>query len=204
VPKNLTRIVRSRSSRNGTRIARVVLHTTEGHNRPGVSDLTGLASFFDNAQASSHLGIDAEGNCIRMVPDAEKAWTQAAYNPGSLSIEQVGFASTSRKEWIQGYHLGLYRTAVALAHWHRKYPQISLSHGLNGVCQHSNLGAAGGGHHDCGDGYPERYVALWARLVYYRITGRRRSPRAAVYKAAVLGVQRAYGMKPDSQPWSVK
>jgi hypothetical protein len=31
------------------------------------------------------------------------------------------------------------------------------------VCQHSDLGAAGGGHHDCGPGYPFDRVLAMAR-----------------------------------------
>lgn len=204
MPQNLTQNVRNQSSRNGARPKIAVLHTTEGHNRPGVSDLTGLAGWFDNpaAQASSHLGIDQEGNCIRMVPDDAKAWTQASFNPQALAIEQVGFSATSKQQWVKDYHRGLYRVAVALARWHKAYG-IPLKHSTSfGVCQHKNLGLAGGGHHDCGPGYPERYVTWWARLVYYRISGRRKSARARMYKAFVAGVQRRHGFKKsDTQPW---
>ena len=32
-----------------------------------------------------------------------------------------------------------------------------------GVCQHADLGAGGGGHHDCGPGFPMDYVLQLAR-----------------------------------------
>jgi hypothetical protein len=159
---DFTRLVRNRSSRNGTRPRLIVLHTTEGDNHSGIRDLEGLAGWFDNpaAQASSHVGIDAEGNCVRMVPDDEKAWTQAAFNPQALSIEQVGHARFTRRFWILHYRRGHNRVAKQLARWSIKYDiplERSASHG---VCQHSELGAAGGGHRDCGPGYPFGYV-LW-------------------------------------------
>jgi N-acetyl-anhydromuramyl-L-alanine amidase AmpD len=79
--------VANQSSRNGARIGLIVLHDTEGGNVPNSSrDLQGLADFFDRpaVQASSHVGVDQDGNSSRMVPDSQKAWTQAFYNPVSL------------------------------------------------------------------------------------------------------------------------
>jgi N-acetylmuramoyl-L-alanine amidase-like protein len=157
---HLTRNVRNQSSRNGVKPRIMVLHTTESHNRPGVGDLQGLASWFDNpaAQASSHIGNDAEGNDIRMVPDDAKAWTQAAYNSIALSIEQIGHASQS--SWPRAQ---LENTARWLAHWSRKYDIPLVRSTARGVCQHKDLGAAGGGHHDCGPNYPLADVLRMAR-----------------------------------------
>lgn len=198
--KAFTALVRNRSSRHGTRPSLIVLHTTEGHNRAGTSDLIGLANWFDNpaAQSSSHVGIDAEGNKVRMVPDGEKAWTQANFNPQALSIEQVGFASKSKRFWITRYHRGLRAVAEQVADWSIKY-NIPLKHSTSrGVCQHSDLGAAGGGHHDCGPGYPFKYVLYWARLIAWRKKGRKggwRQANARRYKNAVLRQQRRYAGK---------
>jgi peptidoglycan hydrolase-like protein with peptidoglycan-binding domain len=157
---HLTRMVRNQSSRNGIRPRVIVLHTTESHNSAGAGDLLALADWFDNpnAQASSHIGNDAEGNDIRMVPDERKAWTQAAFNSLALSIEQVGQADQGSWPVPQ-----LDNTAKWVAHWSRKYG-IPLTHSTsNGVCQHSDLGAAGGGHHDCGPDYPFATVLQLAR-----------------------------------------
>ncbi|HEX6715343.1 MAG TPA: peptidoglycan recognition family protein [Thermoleophilaceae bacterium] len=157
---HLTRIVRNQSSRNGIRPRIVVLHTTESHNTAGVNDLIGLAGWFDNpaAQASSHIGNDAEGNDIRLVPDDAKAWTQAAFNSVALSIEQVGQASQSTWPVAQ-----LDNTARWVAYWSKKY-SIPLIHSTtHGVCQHRDLGSAGGGHHDCGSDYPFAKVLQLAR-----------------------------------------
>jgi hypothetical protein len=190
VPRTYTRFVRSRSSRNGQRPVRIVLHTTEG-----LGNVLQLANFFDREPASSHLGVQSNGDAARMVPDSEKSWTEAAYNPGSLSIEQIGYADYSTKKWVRDYHHGLLRTAAAISNWAHRWG-IPIRHGVaHGVCQHKNLGAAGGGHHDCGSGYPERYVLYLARLHFYR---HHRKPSRAVkrrlryYKAYCSAVQRRY------------
>jgi hypothetical protein len=150
----------NQSSRRGLKPRIIVLHTTEGHNRPGLSDLRGLVSWFDNpkAQASSHIGNDAEGHDARMVPDEAKAWTQAAFNSVALSIEQIGMAA--QRSWPEAQ---LDNTARWIAHWSRKW-QIPITHSTgHGVCQHSDLGGKGGGHHDCGPGYPFANVLSRAR-----------------------------------------
>jgi N-acetylmuramoyl-L-alanine amidase len=150
----------NQSSRNGVKPRLIVLHTTEGHNRPGLSDLRGLVSFFDNpsSQVSSHVANDAEGNDARIVPDERKAFTQAAFNSVSLSIEQIGFASQSQFPDAQ-----LRNTARWIAHWSRKFG-IPITHSTShGVCQHKDLGLQGGGHQDCGPNYPLAKVLSIAR-----------------------------------------
>jgi N-acetyl-anhydromuramyl-L-alanine amidase AmpD len=153
--------VRNQSSRNGRKPRVIVLHTTEGHNRPGLSDLQGLVNFFDNpaSQVSSHVANDAEGNDARMVPDDRKAFTQAQFNSIALSIEQIGFAAQAGSMTEKQ----LANTAAWIAHWSRKHG-IPIRHSTtNGVCQHRDLGAAGGGHVDCGPNYPFNKVLSMAK-----------------------------------------
>jgi N-acetyl-anhydromuramyl-L-alanine amidase AmpD len=150
----------NQSSRNGMKPRIIVLHTTEGHNRAGLSDLRGLVSFFDNAgnQVSSHIVNDGEGNDARVVPDERKAFTQAAFNSVALSIEQIGFASQTEFPQAQ-----LHNTAQWIAHWSKKFG-IPITHSTaHGVCQHKDLGVSGGGHHDCGPNYPLARVLAMAR-----------------------------------------
>lgn len=148
------------SSRNGATPRIIVLHTTEGHNRPGLSDLQGLGAFFDRAatQASSHVANDAEGFAAQYVPDSAKAWTQAALNPIALSIEQIGFASQTT--WPDAQ---LDKTAQYIAYWSKKFGIPIVKSTSHGVCEHKMLGAAGGGHHDCGPAYPFEKVLARAR-----------------------------------------
>jgi hypothetical protein len=157
---NITANVVNQSSRNGVKPRLIVLHTTEGHNREGLDDLRGLVSFFNNSanQVSSHIANDAEGNDARMVPDERKAFTQAAFNSLSLSIEQIGFASQKQFPEAQ-----LRNTAQWIAHWSKRHGipiQRSTTHG---ICQHKELGLKGGGHTDCGPNYPIDEVLAMAR-----------------------------------------
>lgn len=199
-----TRFVRNQSSRDGAVPKLIVLHTTESHNRPGVSDLESLASFFDNpaVQASSHIANDAEGNDCRMVPDQMKAWTQANYNPVCLSIEQIGFAATTRDEWFQNASHQLANSARWIAHWSiaRGIPirrAVTLFGGVqrSGVASHKQLGSTGGGHVDPGSGYPFKYVLLLAR--FFRLQQTRKKGDAGLEKARrkVNRIRKHYGLK---------
>lgn len=160
VKPNVTvrRNVCNQSSRGGYNPRLIVLHSTEGFNIPGDQDLENLGAWFDNpsAQASSHVGTDADGNSARYVPDTEKAWTCAGFNAVSLNIEQVGKASQGNwaKEELQ-------ETARWVARWNKKYG-IPIARGkvsgskvvAPGVVLHSELGSYGGGHSDPGAAYP--------------------------------------------------
>lgn len=162
-----------RSDRNGRPILLAVLHSTEGHNREGLSDLQGLGAYFGApaTRASSHTANDAEGNSARYVPDAEKAWTCAGFNGVSLNIEQIGFSAQGR--WPRAQ---IRETARWLARW-------SLLHGVplrigkvdgatvvrTGVVRHSDLGEFGGNHGDPGTAFPLWSTILLARFYKSRI-----------------------------------
>lgn len=149
-------IVRNQSSRNGVTPRLIVVHSTEGNNIPhSISDLVALGNWFDNpnAQASSHVGVDSDGYSAQFVHDERKAWTQAYFNPWSLSIEFVGKAEY-RDETVEMYRKG----AMYIAYWNKKY-SIPIRKGSvskdgritrTGVVRHSDLGSLGGNHHDPG------------------------------------------------------
>jgi len=171
----VTNYVTNQSERQpGSKIRLIVLHTTEGHNRPGLEDLKNLASWFSNpsAQASSHVGNDAEGNDARFVDDRKKAWTCAAYNSASLNIEQIGFAATAQSTWLKENQKQLRNTAEWIVYWSKEH-NIPIRRGrvfkgkvlLSGVVQHSYLGAEGGNHGDCGEGYPFQHVLKLAKEI---------------------------------------
>lgn len=152
--------VRNQSGRGGVKPRVIVLHSTESHNRPGNEDLAAIVAWFNNpaSQASSHVVVDGEGRSARCVPDAAKAWTQASFNPQSLSVEQIGFAS--QQSWPDAQ---LRKTAQYVAFWSKTFG-IPITHSTTaGVCEHQDLGAAGGGHHDPGPAYPLGRVLEMAR-----------------------------------------
>jgi len=183
----------------------VVIHTTEGSNVPNsISDLEGLAGWFDNpaSQASSHVGNDGDGNDSRMVPDEEKAWTCSGANPFTLNIEQIGFASTTRNDWYTKYPHQLANTARWIAYWSIKFG-IPVRRGVapfgvlvrSGVASHKQLGLSGGGHWDPGPAYPMRYVLLLAR--FFRLQETRHKGDADLEKARrkVNRIRRHYNLK---------
>lgn len=167
-----TRIVGHQSSREGGRVHLLVLHTTEGHDAPSGNpplDLVGLGALFDSEEASSHFASNRDGRIARYVEDERKAWTQCNFNPVSLSLEQIGFASFSKRQWFER-HEQLHAAAEFILYGHRHHG-VPIQAGRvsgggvarDGVVQHSDLGGIGCGHSDCGPGYPIGYVILLAQ-----------------------------------------
>jgi hypothetical protein len=95
-PAHTRRLVSNYSSRNGSPIEGIAIHTTEGGT---LSSVHGM--FCDSAtQASSTIGVDAR-RCEVWVPATKKAWTMGDYeiNARTLNIENIGFAGWPTKAW---------------------------------------------------------------------------------------------------------
>ena len=148
-----TRLVQNFSSRRGVRPRLFVLHYTVSPNRDGWSDVWSIVSLFDRTSfaASSNYVIDAEGHCAYIVRESDKAWTQAAANPVSISVEVINTGHESTYAGTDGLaKIGLV-ASDALKRW-----EIPLQRGRvvgcrvtrPGVVDHLSLGACGGGHHD--------------------------------------------------------
>jgi hypothetical protein len=146
------------SSRGGAAVRLAVLHTAEG-----ALSYTSLGSFFANPSSgvSSQVGIDDTPNTVgEYVTRANKSWTQGNFNPVATSAELCAFAAWTPAEWDRHPNM-LANTAAWLAEESAAFgiPLVRLTpaqaQGLGrGVCQHVDLGAAGGGHTDCGPGFP--------------------------------------------------
>lgn len=187
----------------------IVLHTTQGHNRPGVGDLEGLGGYFNDpgTQVSSNIGNDAEGHDARYVADHRKPWTQAAYNSLSLSIEQIAFTQpdgpAGRRYWFREAPHQLANTARWIAHWSRRHG-IPIRRAWtrlgrvqrSGVASHKQLGSSGGGHVDPGASYPMNYVLWLARYFKLHETGRRRTFRFRRARRKANRIRRHYHLEP--------
>jgi hypothetical protein len=155
------------SSRGGAGVRLIVLHTAEG-----ARTIESLGGFFQgNVGASSQVGADDKPNLIgEYVRRENKAWTQAEFNPVAVSIELCGFASWSHDEWV-GNHSNMLANCAAWIAEEAKHFGIPIKRltageaqgGAAGVCQHVDLGSRGGGHHDCGVGFPMDRVLEMAR-----------------------------------------
>jgi hypothetical protein len=153
------------SQRSGRDVRLIVLHTAEG-----ARTIESLGGFFQgNVQASSHVGADDKVNTIGEYVKAEnKAWTQSAYNSAAVSMELCAFSAWDRDEWMR--HPNMLDNCAKWISEEAAYFKIPIrrltpteaqSSG-RGVCQHVDLGRAGGGHHDCGPDFPMDYVLTLA------------------------------------------
>jgi hypothetical protein len=144
-------------SSRGTGVRLVVLHTAEG-----ALTYQSLGSFFSSSSSgvSSHVGIDDTPGIVgEYVRRDMKAWTQGNANPYSVAAELCAFASWT-SEWA-GHPVMLQNTAQWIAEECaafgiplRRLSAAEAQGGASGVCQHVDLGSAGGGHWDCGPGFP--------------------------------------------------
>lgn len=136
----------------------LVTHTTEG-----ARTIESLGNFFANpaADVSSHAGADDKPNTIgTYVRRDNRAWTQADANSASVSIEMCAFAAWPADEWAK-HPVMLANVAAWLAEESAFFdiPLVRLSPAQargsgKGVCEHVDLGFWGGGHVDCGTGFP--------------------------------------------------
>lgn len=150
------------SSRGGASVRLIVLHTAEG-----ALTIESLGNFFasSSSQVSSHTGADDKKNTVgEYVKRGNKAWTAANANPVATQLELCAFASWSTDEWHR--HPNMLDNCAKWIAEEAKYfgiPIVRLNSSQaqgsgRGVCQHVDLGSWGGGHHDCGSGFPMGYV----------------------------------------------
>lgn len=141
------------SSRQGIAPRLLIVHYTVSPNRVGWSDDYSVYHEFNTPsfQASSNYIIDNEGHCLYIVREADKAWTQAGFNPVGVSIEIINSGS----EPTLAGTAGLKKIAMVLsdAGFRWKIPiRLGAVSGCtvtrSGIVDHYMLGQCGGGHHD--------------------------------------------------------
>jgi hypothetical protein len=145
----------------------IVLHDTEGGTAESVAAMFARPS----ALASTHLVVD-EIECWRMVPDLVIPWGAPGANTGGLHIEQCGFASWSRSQWL-AHEKTLRRSAAKAARWSLMYGiplrwvgKWGLKLGRKGVTTHKDCSLAfppNDGHHDPGPNFPKDKWMSWAK-----------------------------------------
>lgn len=91
------------SSRNGQKVLLYVLHYTVSPNRGGWGDVYSIRDLFKilGFGASSTYIMDFEGNCLQIVRESDKAWTQGNFNGRSISIEIIATGRETRTQWEQ-------------------------------------------------------------------------------------------------------
>jgi hypothetical protein len=155
------------SSRGGSAVRLIVIHTAEGSRT-----IESLGSFFANPAAgvSSHAGADDKVNTIGVyVKRADKAWTASNANPVAVQLELCAFAAWDNAEWHRHPNM-LANCAAWIAEEAAAFgvPIVRLNASQaqgsgRGGCQHIDLGSWGGGHVDCGSGFPMAEVITMAK-----------------------------------------
>ena len=112
-------------------------------------------------KASAHLCLRKDGGEVtQLVPLNRKAWAECDFNGRGASLEIEGFTA-------QGMAEETMRAAAAIAAWYccaYGVPPVWAQGGPGrGLCQHHDLGAAGGGHVDCSAIGSD----TWLKLVAY-------------------------------------
>ena len=150
------------SSRGGSSVRLVVVHTAEG-----ALTYDALGNYFDNpaVDASSHVGIDSTpGRIGEYVKRPNKAWTQGDANPYSdrgRAVRIRGWTPPNGKNTPScstTAPAGSPRNAATTAYPIRKLSSGAAMNGEHGVCGHVDISGPGG-HWDPGNGLP------WSRLI---------------------------------------
>jgi hypothetical protein len=162
----------AKGSRHGAHVRLVVVHrwgvrytTPAGE----AASYQGVIREFQNPanNASAHVvypgsAVKNGNEATQMVPWAEKAWTEAFYNPTSDEIESADAI------WLghDDHGFAVLARMVAKRLQERNLPAVyvhgdTLLHGPGGFCRHADLGELGGGHTQC----PTTDLDLWHRFV---------------------------------------
>lgn len=163
LPKVDWRPTTAKSSRDGHKVERVVLHRwgVKYVNRSQeAASYQGVIRFFSDRRndASAHFvmpGSAVPGRCTQMVPYSEAAWTQAAYNRTSVEIECADAI------WLGYDPYGLQVTARMTAFLLHRFG-LPAVWSKQGFCRHADLGALGGGHTSC----PTTDLHVWKQFVH--------------------------------------
>jgi len=163
-PKPYIRVQRAQKGNvhGGMQPVGIVLHSTESHDRPGVSDIEGVLKYLENhpQQLGIHFVVDKAGNVGQGAYTNRMCWHAAGVNSTHIGIEMIGFAKYNIKTWYRRRRQ-LKKVARILAWLSIKY-DIPLEHNrAKGVSLHRDHPA--GGHWDPGYGFPLKRVLKWAR-----------------------------------------
>lgn len=152
-PGCLTRFTPVNFSSRTAPVRGFALHFTAGLNRPGWSDMNGLAAYASSRAAgvSWHFLIDDEGHCYYQVPVSKKAWTIGNLNSQTINVEMIG----TGREATYGGKAGLRKLAMvvkraaSIYHFPVRLGAVSsCSVTRSGIITHWMGGACAGGHVD--------------------------------------------------------
>lgn len=137
-----------------------IIHTSEGKNYAGITDLKGMYAYLSKTNYWVHNAVDKEGNYAKGAPIKELVQHCAGVNSFSTGCELIGFAATTKKEWLTTHRKQLTKLAEVIAYW-----SYSTGNKINSRTVKGHKDFPLGGHTDPGKGFPMRRVRRAAR--YY-------------------------------------
>ena len=150
----------------------------------------------NTASASAHLCMSEDGAEVsQLVPLQFKAWAECAFNGRGVSLEIPGRTA-------EGVPEARWRAAALIFGWlcaAYDIPPVWAKGGQGrGLCQHHDLGAAGGGHVDCSEIGGTTWIAF-VRLVQ---AARDEFVKAPLPAFALHGLPNAHqvDLPPDAAP----
>lgn len=181
-PHSAQHLVGNQSERlHGVKPTGIAVHSTESQDLSGTrDDLVAIRNWFDNpaSQASSHIGIDGQGNTEQWVMGHRKAWTILQLNSVTLNIEFIGRAAQPASAWEDEQ----IKQGARWAAWWGIYWDIPMQRGAvgvaagqpylrkKGIIRHKDLTDAGfGSHTDPGPNFPMAEFIDYAQ--WYRANG---------------------------------
>lgn len=153
--------------RLGAGLRWIVMHTMEAHELPTTAEST--ANYFanpgDGRTVSSHLCCD-NNSVVQCVLEKDTAYTAGGNpgNPGGFNVEQAGFASQTRAQWLDDYSIAMFKKEAPILNDVAERNDIpfryvnwqGLRAGLLGFTTHNDCRLAWGGttHWDPGESFP--------------------------------------------------
>jgi N-acetyl-anhydromuramyl-L-alanine amidase AmpD len=141
----------NKSSRQGAKVERVVLHTWGVHytdEKAEKASYHGVINYFKqkSSQVSAHFvypGSAEPGHIAQMVAYADMAWAEKSYNRTSVEIECADAI------WLGHDAAGLEQLAHITGFLLHKFALKPKHEIFGGFCRHGDLGIAGGSHPVC-------------------------------------------------------
>lgn len=160
-PKPHVKVQRAKTgnTHGGLQPVGVILHSTESHDRPGVSDVEGVLKFLERhpQQLGIHFVVDKAGNIGQGAYTNRCVYHCKGVNHTTVGIEMIGFAKFSLKTWYKRRRQ-LKKVARLLAWLSVKY-HFELNR--QSIKMHREV--PGNDHWDPGYNFPIERVLKWAR-----------------------------------------
>jgi len=144
-----------------------IIHDAECPNSVGVGDLKGMFAYLARSKDKLwvHFAIDNDGYVAQAARINDLCYHAKGINSDSVGCELIGYAATTKKEWLTTHRIQLLELSKLIA-WFCSRRRLRVNRRT--VLMHREV--LQGGHSDPGPNFPIRRVVRTAR--YYKRTGK--------------------------------